>query len=1288
MALYEATDGANWRSNDNWLSEAPLGEWHGVITDRNGRVTGLDLRENQLTGEIPAELGSLSNLEWVYLGWNQLHGTIPPDLGRLTNLELLELIRNRLSGEIPGDLGSLANLQELLLSENQLSGEIPTELGNLTNLLVLELSWNQLSGEIPAELGNLANLESLWLPSNQLSGEIPAELGRLSNLQEMHIWSNQLTGEIPAELGNLTNLGGLELGWNQLSGEIPEELGNLSNLKDLVLVGNRLSGEIPAELGSLASLELLALHDNRLSGEIPAELGNLANLEVLVLLENQLSGCVPDKLRDQLDMDRSHLGGLPFCKGTPTAQLTAAEVYALVSPSVPFVKTPTGTGSGVLIEGGYVVTNYHVVWPYQAVWVVFPDDQVLQNVPVVGWDSMADLAVLGPVDVPARPLGEGGGPLQLGDGEDLAPGSELFLVGYPAEVDEFPEPAITRGILSRIREWERLGMTYLQTDAAIAGGQSGGALVNSLGEVIGISTFSFSEAGFGLATSAADNAPIVERLIQGEFTSGLGDRRLPSGGVAFEFHVELANFWDSRTFVLDATAGTILQAEIDGPEDGLFRVYDPSGLLLEVDGVATGIESGTVELLVDGVHFLQVELFAGESASFDLTSTVGLKPFHDPDDGRTIAVGETVVGNLDFFFDLDWYSIRLEEGETVRISTDSINVDTLLAVDFPNSRDDQVVSDDDSGGGLSGLNSELVYRAPNTGEYFIVVTDAVGDSFGGYYLSVERAPVGTETVHVPTGSQVVERQVVESPFGAMVVFEDPSGYFQVQVPADWAEEKTDSSDGKVFEAHDPEGNGGILIYVEEGVLVSLTEYADALESELLEGQKVITREIVQTAQGLPAAILEYSFDVDGDVVSGTALIYLSDGGKAIFITYVFPAAQFDAGRELAYYSFDTFTATATPMPAPASTDTAYEGLLRTIPDTPELRRQVYINDYALVRQMFDIPLPGPGDDEDALAEFYERRPPTGFEGEADDPPVRGFGAISFFGPFNQYRNITAENLQHLAFDVRSMDQSIVALALPATLDVVRGRFDPQATDKALESCSECEPHSREEYGGVSYYSWGEDYAADPQLRFAPPAFDEIGRGGRIAVLDEYVFRTLGTSNMEALIDAGLNEGASLADVEEFRLLAGGMSRLGAYTMLLSDDVEVWDADGYYVPLLQDDATGKDVVQAQRELSERGPWIRPYEAFATRAGKDENGRYMALVLVHADDASAEENVGLMRRFIEEEGSVLNDALWSDCIDVERSEIHAEGRVLLAKLRGGFANNWLSWVIQRDGLILHE
>ena len=62
VELYNATDGANWTNNTNWLSDEPMREWHGVVTDDEGRVAELSLVDNQLTGEIPTELGNLSNL--------------------------------------------------------------------------------------------------------------------------------------------------------------------------------------------------------------------------------------------------------------------------------------------------------------------------------------------------------------------------------------------------------------------------------------------------------------------------------------------------------------------------------------------------------------------------------------------------------------------------------------------------------------------------------------------------------------------------------------------------------------------------------------------------------------------------------------------------------------------------------------------------------------------------------------------------------------------------------------------------------------------------------------------------------------------------------------------------------------------------------------------------------------------------------------------------------------------------------------------------------------------------
>ena len=176
VALYNATDGDNWGRNHNWLSEYPIGQWHGVITDGTGRVTVLGLHKNGLSGELPSELGSLTNLQTLSFWGNDLAGAIPAELGNLANLQSLWLRDNQLTGQIPAELGNLSNLQYLWLHENQLTGEIPVELGNLSTLLWLYLNDNQLTGQIPPALGNLTRLTHLYLANNQLTGCIPNEL--------------------------------------------------------------------------------------------------------------------------------------------------------------------------------------------------------------------------------------------------------------------------------------------------------------------------------------------------------------------------------------------------------------------------------------------------------------------------------------------------------------------------------------------------------------------------------------------------------------------------------------------------------------------------------------------------------------------------------------------------------------------------------------------------------------------------------------------------------------------------------------------------------------------------------------------------------------------------------------------------------------------------------------------------------------------------------------------------------------------------------------------------------
>ena len=358
VALYNATGGPNWTNNANWMSSQPVGLWHGVTTDPRGRVVGLSLPENGLTGEIPTELGSLASLTWLSLSENQLTGEMPTELGSLSGLTGLWLHENQLTGEIPSQLGNLASLTNLVLNDNQLTGEIPAELGSLSNLTTLILGENQLTGPIPTELGSLSNLRVLNLAGNQLTGEIPTELGSLANLQVLNLTRNQLTGLLPSELKSLTSLTRLALGGNHLSGPIPTWLGSLTNLQGLYLWGNPLTGEIPAELGSLANLQDLYLTRNQLTGTIPTELGSLTSLTDLALGGNQLNGPIPTWLGSLTNLQGLYLWGNPLTGEIPAELGSLANLEELdLADNELTGEIPTELGSLANLEELYLMRN-------------------------------------------------------------------------------------------------------------------------------------------------------------------------------------------------------------------------------------------------------------------------------------------------------------------------------------------------------------------------------------------------------------------------------------------------------------------------------------------------------------------------------------------------------------------------------------------------------------------------------------------------------------------------------------------------------------------------------------------------------------------------------------------------------------------------------------------------------------------------------------------------------------------------------------------------------------------
>ena len=249
--FYVAANGSNWKNNENWLTDAPLGSWYGVRTNsRSGSVVQLDLSDNGLSGSIPASLGYLVELGNLDLRDNQLTGSLPPELGNLSKLVYLDLINNSLTGSIPPELGRLTGLLNLWLDQNALSGAIPPDLGDLGSLRQLRLGYNNLTGSIPPELGKLSSLISLYLPGNGLTGAIPPELGDLVNLSGINLRKNALSGPIPERIGNLPRLVSLTVSENRLSGSIPKALGNLTHLRSIYANENTFSGSIPPELGT------------------------------------------------------------------------------------------------------------------------------------------------------------------------------------------------------------------------------------------------------------------------------------------------------------------------------------------------------------------------------------------------------------------------------------------------------------------------------------------------------------------------------------------------------------------------------------------------------------------------------------------------------------------------------------------------------------------------------------------------------------------------------------------------------------------------------------------------------------------------------------------------------------------------------------------------------------------------------------------------------------------------------------------------------------------------------
>ncbi|CAN0863926.1 Probable LRR receptor-like serine/threonine-protein kinase At4g37250 [Linum grandiflorum] len=177
---------ANWNPDD----QTPC-FWNGVACSQNN-VVSLSLPNSNLAGSIPADLGSIPNLQTVNLSNNSFNGSLPFSVFNNTHIRSLDFSNNHLSGRIPSAAGTAA--EKISLRGNRFVGEIP---GGFDSVRALDLSFNLLNGSLPSDFGG-RSLVYLNVSNNRISGAIPAGFAaEIPRNAVVDLSFNNLTGEVP-----------------------------------------------------------------------------------------------------------------------------------------------------------------------------------------------------------------------------------------------------------------------------------------------------------------------------------------------------------------------------------------------------------------------------------------------------------------------------------------------------------------------------------------------------------------------------------------------------------------------------------------------------------------------------------------------------------------------------------------------------------------------------------------------------------------------------------------------------------------------------------------------------------------------------------------------------------------------------------------------------------------------------------------------------------------------------------------------------------------------------------
>ncbi|PKA48137.1 putative inactive receptor kinase [Apostasia shenzhenica] len=301
---------------DSWVHfSSPASEgcplnWYGVQCNGN-RVSSITLNDLNLRGNISfSSLSRMNMLQNFSLANNQLTGVLSPELGSLTSLEYLDLSRNSFLGKMPDELMDIRSLVFLNLSCNGFGSLMPSGFRKLQKLQYLDLRGNRFSGDVGSILDQLQVAVYVDLSDNRFTGSLSSIADNSSvigSLQYLNISHNGLSGQLfGSELVPLfDSLEVFDASFNQLTGQVPS-FNFIVSLKILHLGNNQFSGSFPEAFFKDFSMVFseLDLSFNKLTGPLPSITST--SLMKLNLSANKLTGSLPTKIGSCLFVDLSN----------------------------------------------------------------------------------------------------------------------------------------------------------------------------------------------------------------------------------------------------------------------------------------------------------------------------------------------------------------------------------------------------------------------------------------------------------------------------------------------------------------------------------------------------------------------------------------------------------------------------------------------------------------------------------------------------------------------------------------------------------------------------------------------------------------------------------------------------------------------------------------------------------------------------------------------------------------------------------------------------------------------